>query len=293
MGILIFIFTLAHELKYCIEMELYSIETGNFKLDGGAMFGVVPKTMWNKIYPADENNLINNSMRCLLIKDGKKIVIIDCGMGDKMDPNLLKFYYVNGEETLLTSLNKVGVKPEDVTDVVLTHLHFDHCGGATQKDGTLTFPNAKHWVSKSQWESAHSPNNRERPSFFNENYDPIKEAGKLKIIRTETNITKNIQLRLFYGHTDGLIVPFITKKGKTIVYAADFIPSSAHVQLSFICAYDIYPLVSVDEKQQFLAEAVENNYTLFFEHDIFTECCSLEQTPKGVRVKERFALEKF
>jgi len=271
-------------------MELYSIETGNFKLDGGAMFGVVPKTMWNKVYPADENNLINSPMRCLLIKDGDKTVLIDCGMGEKMDPQLSKFYYLNGDDTLQKSLDKVGVKPEEITDLVLTHLHFDHCGGAVKPDGSLMFPNATHWVSASHWESAHNPNNRERPSFFTENFDPIKEAGKLKIIKKETKLSKNISLKLFYGHTDGLIVPFIKDGKKTLVYVTDFIPSSSHVQLSFICAYDINPLVTVDEKQEFLEEAVEKNYTLFFEHDIHTECCSLQRTAKGIRVKEMFAL---
>jgi glyoxylase-like metal-dependent hydrolase (beta-lactamase superfamily II) len=274
-------------------MKLHSIETGNFKLDGGAMFGVVPKTMWNKVYPADENNLINSPMRCLLIEDGDKKVLIDCGMGEKMDPQLSKFYFLNGDDTLQKSLDRVGVKSEEITDVVLTHLHFDHCGGAVKPDGSLQFPNATHWISSSHWDSAHNPNNRERPSFFNENFDPIKEAGKLKIIKKETKLSKSITLKLFYGHTDGLIVPFIKDGKKTLVYTTDFIPSSCHVQLSFICAYDINPLVSVDEKQEFLQEAIEKNYILFFEHDIHTECCSLQQTPKGVRVKETFALSAF
>jgi len=274
-------------------MKLHSIETGNFKLDGGAMFGVVPKTMWNKVYPADENNLINSPMRCLLIEEDDKKVIIDCGMGEKMDPQLSKFYYLNGDDTLQKSLDKVGVKPEEITDVVLTHLHFDHCGGAVQPDGRLQFPNATHWISNSHWDSAHNPNNRERPSFFNENFDPIKETGKLKIIKKETKLSKNITLKLFYGHTDGLIVPFIKNGKKTLVYTTDFIPSSCHVQLSFICAYDINPLVSVEEKQEFLQEAIKKDYTLFFEHDIHTECCSLYQTEKGVRVKETFSLSAF
>jgi len=274
-------------------MKLHSIETGNFKLDGGAMFGVVPKTMWNKVYPADENNLVNCPMRCLLIEDGDKKVLIDCGMGEKMDPQLSKFYYLNGNDSLHKSLEKAGVKPDEITDVVLTHLHFDHCGGAIKPDGTLQFPNATHWISSSHWDSAHNPNNRERPSFFKENFDPIKEAGRLKVIKKETKLNKNITLKLFYGHTDGLIVPFIKNDKRTIVYTTDFIPTSTHVQLSFVCAYDIYPLVTVDEKQEFLKEAIENDYTLFFEHDLYAECCTLQQTPKGVRVKESFALSSY
>lgn len=271
-------------------MELHSIETGNFKLDGGAVFGVVPKTMWHKVYPADENNLVNTPMRCLLITDGDKKILIDCGMGEKMDPQLSKFYYLNGDDTLQKSLDRVGVKPEEITDLILTHLHFDHCGGAVKPDGTLLFPNATHWVSSSQWESAHNPNNRERPSYFIENFDPIKDAGKLKIIKKESKVTKNITLKLFYGHTDGLIVPFIKNGKKTVVYVTDFIPSSSHVQLSFICAYDINPLISIEEKQDFYQEAIKKNYTLFFEHDLYTECCNIQRTPKGVRVKDLFPL---
>ena len=190
-------------------MEIYSIETGNFKLDGGANFGVVPKTMWSKQYPADENNLVNTPMRCLLVKDGDRIVLIDCGLGDKLSPEFLRFYYCNGDDTLLKSLEKIGVKPDQITDVVLTHLHFDHCGGAVKPGGELQFPNAIHWVSSSQWESAHNPNHKERPSFLLENFDPIKEAGKLKIIKKESKVTKNITLKLFFGKTDVLIVTFI------------------------------------------------------------------------------------
>jgi glyoxylase-like metal-dependent hydrolase (beta-lactamase superfamily II) len=274
-------------------MKLHSIETGNFKLDGGAIFGVVPKTMWNKLYPADENNLINIPMRCLLIEDGSKKILVDCGMGEKMDPKLLQYYFPNGDDTLKSSLSKAGVSPSEITDVILTHLHFDHCGGAVHPDGTLVFANATHWVSASHWESAHDPNRREKPSFFKENFDPIEKAGKLKKIESESKVTRNVVLKLFYGHTDGLIVPFINYEGRTLVYAGDFIPTSPHIQMSYICAYDINPLVSFDEKEEFLEEAVEGNYTIFFEHDIAAECCSLQRTPKGVREKERFKLSDF
>lgn len=274
-------------------MKLHAIETGNFKLDGGAIFGVVPKTMWAKTYPADDNNLINIPMRCLLVEDGKKKILIDCGMGEKMDPKLLQYYFPNGDDTLLGSLAAVGVKPEDVTDVVLTHLHFDHCGGAIHPDGQLSFPGATHWVSASQWETAHEPNRREKPSFFNENFDPIEKAGRLKVIESSSKVTKNVILKLYYGHTDGLIVPFINYNGQTLVYTADFIPSGPHVQMSYVCAYDNYPLVTVEEKEQFLEEALKGGYTLFFEHDLYTECCSLEQTSRGVRIKKTFKLADF
>jgi len=274
-------------------MELYSIETGNFKLDGGASFGVVPKTMWNKVYPADENNLINIPMRCLLIVDAEKKILIDCGMGEKMNPKLLEYYFINGDDTLTKSLAKVGVDPDEITDVILTHLHFDHCGGSVKTDGSLMFPNATHWVSRSHWETAHHPNRREKPSFFLENFDPIQKAGKLKIIQKESKVTKNVKLKLYYGHTEGLIIPYITYSGKTLVYAGDFISSSPHVQMSYICGYDVNPLITFEEKELFLAEAVKKNYILFFEHDLYTECCSVEQTNKGVRVKERFPLAVF
>jgi len=269
------------------------IETGNFKLDGGAIFGVVPKTMWSKVYPSDENNLINLSMRCLLVVDGKKKVLIDNGLGEKLDPKFLQYYFLNGDDSLDRSLAAVGVKPSEITDVVLSHLHFDHCGGSTRTDGSLTFPNATHWVSSSQWESAHAPNRVERPSFLPSNFDPLEKHGKLKLIDAEAKLSKNIRLKLFYGHTDGLIVPFISYNNKTLVYLADLIPTSAHIPLSFTTAYDLYPLVTIEEKEQFLTEAVENNYTMFFEHDVAVQCCTLQQTPRGVRIKDTLSLAEF
>lgn len=278
-------------------MQLYSIETGNLMLDGGAMFGVVPKTMWQKVYPADDNNLCNLSMRALLIIDEDKKILIDCGMGDKMDPSLAKYYFLNGDDILDSSLEAVGVNADEITDVVLTHLHFDHCGGLVKKDKKgvlkLAFKNAKHWVSKGQWEVATKPNRREKPSFIKENFSLVETEGKLFFPEEDMPLTQNVLLRQFNGHTKGLIVPQINYNGKTIVYTADFIPTSAHVPLSFICAYDIDPLQSLKEKEVFLDESIKNDYVYFFEHDINVECCSLIDTPKGVRVGEKFTLSEF
>jgi len=277
-------------------MEIYSLETGNLMLDGGALFGVVPKTIWGRLYPADENNLCNLSMRSLLIKEGKRNVLIDCGMGDKMDPSLQQYYFLNGEDTLLGSLAKTETDPEDITDVVLTHLHFDHCGGAVRSTGTgleLVFANAQHWIGKRQWDVALSPNRRERASFFPENFKPIENAGKLKLIDADFALTDHIYLRQFHGHTEGQIIAEIDFFGKTLVYVADFIPTSAHIPISFVCGYDVQPLVTMQETQTYLETAVEKGYTLFFEHDIDTECCSLERGKRGVQKQRNLNLEEF
>ncbi len=254
------------------------------------MFGVVPKTIWNKTYPADENNLVNLAMRCLLVIDGGRKILIDCGMGEKMDPALSKYYFQNGDDSLQKSLDRLGVNAADITDLVLTHLHFDHCGGAVKPDGSLMFPNATHWVSREQWDSAHAPNDRERPSFFGLNFDPLAEAGRIELIETTVNLGKNLELRLFQGHSTGQIIPFINLGHRTLVYVADFIPTWSHVQLSFISAYDIRPLVALAEKKAFLQDAVEQDCILFLEHDQGAECCTLQSTLKGVRVKDSFAL---
>jgi len=278
-------------------MKLYSVETEHLMLDGGAMFGVVPKSIWSKKYPVNDLNLCNLSMRCLLIEVDNRRILIDCGMGNTMPENLLKFYHINGDNTLLGSLQNHGFVPEDITDVVLTHLHFDHCGGAVTKhaDGTvsLTFPNAQYWIGKAHWETAQKPNRRERPSFFKDNIEPLQQSGKLNLIAENTEIVPGVELRLYNGHTLGQIIPFIQYKSKTLVYTADFIPTSAHIPVSFVCGYDIYPLQTMDETEEFLNEAVEHKYVLFFEHDIQVECCSLVQTPKGVVMGEVFGLKQF
>jgi glyoxylase-like metal-dependent hydrolase (beta-lactamase superfamily II) len=279
-------------------MQLYSIETGNAKFDGGAVFGAVPKVLWQKLYPADESNLINSSIRCLLIVDEDKKILIDTGIGDKQDEKFLKNFHLNGEDNLLKSLKNHGFYPEEITDIILTHLHFDHCGGATKwnsdKSGfELTFPNATIHVSKGQWEWANNPNKREVASFLKENIQSISESGKLNLLENEGNLFTNVDVRFFNGHTEAQLIPFINYHGKTIVYTADFLASASHIPLPYIPSYDIRPLVSMQEKENFYKEAVENEYIIFFEHDLYCECCTLHNTEKGVRVKDTFKLLKI
>lgn len=276
-------------------MKLYPILTGNLKLDGGAMFGVVPKALWNKGYPADENNLCNWAMRCLLIEDEDRLILIDNGIGDKQDEKFLKYYYLNGDDTLEKSLAKYGFKPTDITDMILTHLHFDHCGGSIKyadngKEYKLAFPNATYWASRQQYEWAVEPNRREKASFLKENILPIEQSGHLKLIEKEGQILPKITVKLFNGHTDGQLIPYIDYNGKTVAFMADLLPSTAHVPMSWIMAYDVRPLETLKDKERFYKDALENNIILFFEHDLYNECCTLHETQKGVRVKEIFKL---
>ncbi len=274
-------------------MRLYSIETGNFKLDGGAMFGVVPKSLWSKAYKADANNLVNLAMRALLVDTGSRKVLIDNGLGEKLDDKFLSFYFLNGDDSLEKSLSKFSYSLDDITDVIMTHLHFDHCGGGVKFENNmpvLTFKNATYWTSKQQWENAMNPNVREKSSFLEMNLIPIQESGKLKLIKDDFNLIPEIKLKLYNGHTTGLIVPFIKYLDKTIVYVADLIPLAGNIPLSWISAYDIEPLKSMNEKEQFLNEAYENNYILFFEHDIDIECCTLKKTEKGIRMDKTLKL---
>ncbi|NOZ46627.1 MAG: MBL fold metallo-hydrolase [Chlorobi bacterium] len=279
-------------------MKFYSIETGNLKLDGGAMFGVVPKVMWNKLYPADQNNLINLSMRCLLIKTANRLILIDNGIGTKQNEKFLKHYYLNGDYSLEQSLAKVGYKTDDITDMILTHLHFDHCGGSIKynKDRTQlepTFKNAIYWTSKQQWDNAVKPNNREKASFLKENILPIQESGQLKLIQNNDEIYPGIKLKLFNGHTTGQVIPHIHTGNKTIVYAGDLLPTYAHIPLPYIMSYDMFPLTTLEEKEVFLNKAVEDNYLIFFEHDLYHECCNLQMTEKGIRVKDFYSLKDY
>ena len=270
-------------------MKLYPVETGNFKLDGGAMFGAVPKSLWSKAYEADENNLVNLAMRALLVVTGGRRILTDNGLGEKLDEKFLSYYFLNGDETLEKSLNKYGFSPDDITDVVMTHLHFDHCGGGVRLENgqpVLTFKNAIYWTSKQQWDNAMNPNAREKSSYLKLNLLPILESGHLKLINKETEIYPGIKLKLYFGHTIGMVVPLIHHPKQTVVYVADLIPVAANIPLSWISAYDIQPLYSLKEKQEFLNEAVENNYLLFFEHDIYNECCTLKATEKGVRMEK-------
>jgi len=276
-------------------MKLYPIETGNLKLDGGAMFGVVPKVIWNEVYPADENNLANWSMRCLLIEDEDRLILIDNGIGDKQDEKFLKHYYLNGDDTLEKSLASFGFAPEDITDMILTHLHFDHCGGSIKynedKSGfELAFKNATYWASQQQYEWAVQPNRRESASYLKENILPIEESGQLKLIREEGEILPNINVKFYNGHTDGQVIPFINYNEKTVVFVADLLPAVAHIPLPWIMAYDTRPLITLEEKKSFFKEAIENDYILFFEHDIYNECCTLEMGEKGVQKAKSFPL---
>lgn len=278
-------------------MKIHKIETGNFKLDGGAMFGVIPKSIWNKVYPADDNNLCNLSMRCLLFEtDGRKI-LIDAGIGTKQSEKFFGYYYLNGSASLDHSLRAINIKYGDITDVLLTHLHFDHCGGAIRKDETgnnvLTFPHATYWVSLSQWEWAINPNQREKASFLQENFMLLLESGKLRFIPEEGPFAQNIDIRLYNGHSEGLIVPFIRYRNRTLVFMSDLIPTSAHIPESWICGYDTQPLISIQERKQFLTEALEKQYVLFFEHDINTECCTVKSTEKGIRADQCFRFADF
>jgi glyoxylase-like metal-dependent hydrolase (beta-lactamase superfamily II) len=278
-------------------MRLFKIETGNLMLDGGALFGVVPKSMWAEKYPANEKNLCNLSMRCMLIiAEGKKI-LIDTGIGNKQDEKFFGYYYLNGTDTLKGSLEKAGVSFSDITDVVLTHLHFDHCGGCVEYNengiAVPAFKNARYWISRQQWKWAENPNQREKSSFLPENFIPVKMNGQLEYIDKSIELVPGVELRLFNGHTDGQIIPFIKYNNNTIVFTGDLIPTAAHIPLSWICAYDTKPLVAFNEKKKFLEEALKNNYTLFFEHDINIECCNLKMTEKGIRVDECFALNDF
>jgi glyoxylase-like metal-dependent hydrolase (beta-lactamase superfamily II) len=292
-------------------MKLYTINTGFFKLDGGAMFGVVPKAMWNKLNPADANNLCTWALRCLLIEDGDKLILIDNGIGNKQDEKFFSHYYLHGNESLDTSLNKHGFHRDDITDIFLTHLHFDHCGGSIIRDNDKLIPafkNANYWSNEDHWQWATVPNDREKASFLKENILPIKESGQLRMVNPErsimneaelsvaghgkTEISSNFSIRLVNGHTRAMMLPQIAYKEKTIVFMADLIPSLAHIPIAYVMAYDMFPLTTLNEKKSFLMEAAENDYILFFEHDPVNECCSLQLTEKGIRSKAVFMLEE-
>lgn len=278
-------------------MNAYTINTGYFKLDGGAMFGVVPKSIWNKLNPADENNMCSWALRCLLIEDGKRLILIDNGMGDKQDARFFGHYYLHGDDSLDKSLAKYGFTKDDITDVILTHLHFDHCGGSIVRNGerlVTAFKNATYWSNQRHWKWATEPNDREKASFLKENILPIQESGQLKFIETDAaDFPPGILLRQAFGHTDAMMLPQFTYKGRTILYMADLLPSAAHIPLPYIMGYDMFPLTTLHEKKSFLTEAVENDYVLFFEHDPKIECCTLQLTDKGIRLKESFALSEL
>jgi glyoxylase-like metal-dependent hydrolase (beta-lactamase superfamily II) len=279
-------------------MKIHSINTGLFKLDGGAMFGVVPKSMWQKKYPCDENNMCTWAMRCMLIEDGKQLILIDTGIGSKQDAKFTSHFYLHGNDSLQQSIAAKGYSMTDVTDVILTHLHFDHCGGAisTQKELLVpTFKNATYWSNETHWKSATAPNERERASFLKENILPIQESGQLKFIENKDGaiFNNNISLRLVNGHTESMMLPLVNYNGNNILFAADLFPSPLHINLPWIMAYDMQPLKTLAEKKLILADAVANNYTIFYEHDANIECTKLIQTERGIIAGEAFNLAEL
>ncbi len=276
-------------------MNLHTVNTGFFKLDGGAMFGVVPKSIWQKTNQADANNLCTWAMRCLLIEDGNRLILIDTGIGNKQDEKFLSHYHLNGDDTLDKSLAAKGFSRADITDVFLTHLHFDHCGGAVERIGDKlrpAFKNAFYWSNQQHWDWAVNPNDREKASFLKENILPMQESGQLRFVPSVegTEFSKGINIRFAYGHTDAMMLPLIKYKDKTIVYMADLLPSVGHIPLPYVMAYDMFPLQTLYEKKKFLAEAATNNYILYLEHDPTYECCTVKQTEKGIRLDNTFSL---
>lgn len=279
-------------------MKLHTIDTGFFKLDGGAMFGVVPKTIWNKTNPADENNLCTWAMRCLLVEDANRLILIDTGIGNKQDERFFSYYYLHGNATLDSSLANLGFNRDDITDVFLTHLHFDHVGGAVLRNGdslTPAFKNATYWSNAQHWDWAVNPNEREKASFLKENILPIQQSGQLKFIDNTDGVrfTDNFNIRFVYGHTDAMMLPLINYKNQTILYMADLLPSIGHLPLPYVMAYDMFPLKTLGEKKLILTEAIEKDYILYFEHDPVNECCTLQQTEKGIRSKDVFKLSEI
>ena len=284
-------------------MTLYPIETGNFKLDGGAMFGVVPKTLWTRTNPADGNNMIDIAARSLLIEDGSRLILIDTGLGSKQSEKFFGYYHLWGPHSLDTSLKKAGFHRDDITDVFMTHLHFDHCGGSIQWNSDRTgyepaFKNALFWTNKEHWEWATKPNAREKASFLKENLLPMQESGRLRFIdRNSGDFVEKSELGfgiLFVdGHTEKQMLPHVNYRGKTLVFAADLIPTTGHIPLPYVMGYDTRPLLTLKEKASFLEKVVDEEYILFFEHDAHNELCTLKQTEKGVRLDEVFTFNEL
>lgn len=279
-------------------MELYTIDCGYFKLDGGAMFGVVPKSIWQRTNPADDDNLCTWATRLLLIKEDDRLILIDTGIGDKQDNKFLKHYHLHGDESLDKSLAKYGFHRDDISDVILTHLHFDHVGGAIKKEGDQLLPafrNATYWSNKKHWDWATKPNDREKASFLKENISPIKESGKLKFIKEEDDIafSNNIKISFVYGHTDAMMLPKISYRNRILLYMADLLPSIAHIPIPYVMAYDVFPMKTMVEKQRILQQALDQKYILFLEHDPAIECCTLKQTEKGIRLDGTFTLNEI
>ncbi|MGY6744888.1 MAG: MBL fold metallo-hydrolase [Cecembia sp.] len=281
-------------------MKLHVINTGFFKLDGGAMFGVVPKVLWSRTNPADENNLCTWAMRCLLVELGNRLVLIDNGIGDKQDARFFSHYYLHGEESLEKSLKEKGFTFQDITDNFLTHLHFDHCGGGVRYKNNdssvleMTFPQATYWTNEEHWQWATQPNVRERASFLKENILPMQESGQLAYLDLkDKKMMEGLEFFTADGHTDKQMIPKISYKGHTLVFAADLLPSVGHIPLPYVMGYDTRPLITLEEKKQFLEEAARNNYVIFLEHDPIHECCTVKMTEKGVRLDQTFPLNEL
>ncbi len=276
-------------------MKLHVIETGNFKLDGGAMFGVVPKSLWSRRHPADEKNMCTWSMRCLLIEEGNRLILIDTGIGDKQDDKFFSFYYLHGDDSLDKSLKAKGFHPTDITDVFLTHLHFDHCGGALVRDKDKIvpkFPNAKYWSNEDHWNWAIKPNPREKASFLKENIVPIQESGQLNFTEFDKSPFEFMDIIYVDGHTDKQMLPVIHYKDKKIVFCADLLPSAHHIPIPWVMAYDTRPLLTMKEKTEFLERSVLEDFILFFEHDANNQCGNLMKTEKGIRLNQTFDLSE-
>ncbi len=284
-------------------MTIYPVETGNFKLDGGAMFGVVPKSIWTRTNPADANNMIDIAARCLLIEDKERLILIDNGMGNKQSEKFFGYYYQWGNHTLDSSLKKLGFHRDDITDVFMTHLHFDHCGGSIQWNSDKTgyepaFKNARFWTNENHWDWATNPNAREKASFLKENLLPMQESGQLNFVqRNDTAFLEESELGfdiLFVdGHTEKQMIPHIRYKEKYIVFVADLIPTVGHIPLPYVMGYDTRPLLTLNEKADFLNTVAENKYLLFFEHDAHNELCTLKKTEKGVRLDKLFSFNEI
>lgn len=279
-------------------MKLSIFNISNFRVDGGAMFGVVPKALWSKVYPSDSDNLIVLTLRSLIVETGGHVILVDTGWGDKQDEKFFRYVYLHDGEGLIAGLAARGYRPEDVTDVVLTHLHADHCGGGIIRSRSgesyqLTFPQAVYHVSRTQWEWASKNNLREEDSFLEENILPISQSGHLNLVDEEGELFPGFSVRFCYGHTPGLMIPVIRYMNKTLVYTGDLIPTVAHLPLIWNMSYDIESLKTIDEKKQLLEEALRNDYILIFQHDEHDECCTLQMTPKGIRARDKFSLDKI
>lgn len=278
-------------------MEIFAIETGYFKLDGGAMFGAVPKTIWNRNYPADENNLNRWAMRSMLIKKGNRLILVDTGIGDKQSEKFFSFLYLHGVDSLQKSIQKLGYTTDDITDVILTHLHFDHVGGAVKRDANgnfvPTFKNATYWSTKSHWEWAVNPNPREKASFLSENIFPIQQAEQLKFIDSNNLGIKELELLVVNGHTEGQIIPIVAYKNQKVAFMADLVPSLGHLSVAYIPSYDTRPLISMDEKESFYQKALKEDIVLFFQHDPEIECCTIQIKENKVKANQIFKLNEL